>query len=512
MTAVTKMELIHIADAVAREKGIDREEVIIAMELAIQKAGRTKYGYEHDIRAEIDRSSGEIHLARYREVVEIVEDELTQMTLNDAQKIKSNVKIGEFIIDPLPPIDFGRVAAQTARQVIMQKVREAERVKQYNEYKDRVGEIINGVVKRVEFGNAFVDLGRAEALLRREETIPREIIKVGDRIRCYISEVKPETHGAQIFVSRTHPQFMAELFKQEVPEIYDGIIQVKGVARDPGSRAKIAVYTSDPSIDPVGACVGMRGSRVQAVVGELHGEKVDIVPWSGNIATFVVNALAPAEVARVVVDEEENRLAIIVPDDQLSLAIGRRGQNVRLAAILTGWELDIKSESEDSQARSNQMDSLVALFTKSLDVDEVIARLLATEGFTSLEEIAYVESDEISSIEGFDEDVANELQTRAKDFLEEEEKINTEKYQQLGVSEELANLVGLTPKMLVMLGENGIKTLDDFADLATDEVIELLPGCGITEEEANELVMESRAHWFEDDHKEITDEVATIDE
>lgn len=512
MTAVNKMELLHIADTVAREKGIEREEVLTAMELAIQKAGRTKYGYEHDIRAHIDRSTGDIKLARYREVVENVENEMTQITSGDARRIDPKVEIGEFLIDSLPPIDFGRVAAQTARQVIIQKVREAERERQHKEFKGRIGEMINGLVKRAEFGNVFVDLGRAEALLKREETIPREIIKVGDRIRSYIMDVRPEQHGAQIFLSRTHPQFMAELFKQEVPEIYDGVIQIKAVARDPGSRAKIAVYSSDSSLDPVGACVGMRGSRVQAVVGELHGEKVDIILWSSDVATFVVNALAPAEVSRVVVEEDENRIQVIVPDEQLSLAIGRRGQNVRLAAQLTGWEIDIRTESADSQQRTAEMESLIILFTQALDVDEVIARLLATEGFSSIEEIAYVEAEELTTIEGFDEDVAAELQNRAKDYLEEQEKIYTEKYQQLGVSEELAALEALTPKMLTILGENEIKTIDDFADLASDEVLDLLAECNMTEDEANDLIMEARAHWFEDDHKEITDEVAPIEE
>jgi N utilization substance protein A len=512
MMTVNSTELLHIAETVAREKGIEREEVIAAMEMAIQKAGRTKYGYEHDIRARIDRSSGEIDLSRYRAVVDAVEDEVTQLTLAEAKKIKANAQVGEFIVDSLPPIDFGRVAAQTARQVIIQKVREAERERQFKEYASRQGEIINGLVKRVEFGNVFVDMGRAEGLLRREETIPRETIKVGDRIRCYIMDVRNEPHGSQIFLSRTHPMFMAELFKQEVPEIYDGVIEIKAVARDPGSRAKIAVYTHDSSLDPVGACVGMRGSRVQAVVGEMHGEKIDIVPWSSDIATFMVNALAPAEVSRVVVEEDENRIHVIVPDDQQSLAIGRRGQNVRLASQLTGWEIDIRTDTTDSERRTSEMESLVALFTKVLDVDEVIARLLATEGFTSTEEIAYVEIEELSSIEGFDESVASELQKRARDYLDEEEKVDTEHYKELGVSEELANLEGLTPKMLMVLGGKGIKTLDDFADLAGDEVVEILEGTEITLEEANDMIMLARAHWFEDDHKPITDEVAEIEE
>lgn len=509
---VNTTELLHIADTVAREKGIEREEVIAAMEMAIQKAGRTKYGYEHDIRAHIDRSSGDIALSRYRAVVENVEDEITQLSLENARKIKKDAAVGEFIVDSLPPIDFGRVAAQTARQVIIQKVREAERERQFKEYISRQGEIINGLVKRVEFGNVFVDLGKAEGLLRREETIPRETIKVGERIRALIMEVRNEPHGSQIFLSRTHPQFMVELFKQEVPEIYDGVIEIKAAARDPGSRAKIAVYTHDSSLDPVGACVGMRGSRVQAVVGEMHGEKIDIVPWSNDIATFMVNALAPAEVARVVVEEDENKIHVIVPDDQQSLAIGRRGQNVRLAAQLTGWEIDIRTETTDSERRTMEMESLVALFTKALDVDEVIARLLATEGFTSLEEIAYVETEELTSIEGFDEEVATELQKRARDYLEEQEKVDTEHYKELGVSEELAELSGLTPKMLTILGDNNIKTLDDFADLAGDEVLEILVGCELTLDEANAMIMDARSHWFEDDHKEITDEVAEIEE
>lgn len=509
---VNSNELLHIADTVAREKGIDREEVIAAMEMAIQKAGRTKYGYEHDIRAHIDRSSGEIQLSRHRAIVETVEDEVTQLTVAAAKKIRSNAQVGEYIVDSLPPIDFGRVAAQTARQVIIQKVREAERERQFKEYKNREGEVINGLIKRVEFGNAFIDLGRAEGLLRRDETIPRETIKVGDRVRCLIMEVRNEPHGSQIFLSRTHPKFMAELFRQEVPEIYDGVIEIKAVARDPGSRAKIAVYSHDSSLDPVGACVGMRGSRVQAVVGEVHGEKVDIVPWSSDIATFMVNALAPAEVSRVVVEEDEGRIQVIVPDDQQSLAIGRRGQNVRLASMLTGWEIDIRTESSDSERRTTEMDTLVALFTRVLDVDEVIARLLATEGFMSTEEIAYVELEELSAIEGFDEDVANELQKRARDYLEEQEKTDTEHYKELGVSEELAVLSGLTPKMLTILGENKIKTLDDFADLAGDEVVEMLVGCELTLDEANDLIMEARAHWFEDDHKAVSNEVATIDE
>ena len=499
-----RIEILQVADMVAREKGIEKEQVIEAMELAIQKAGRAKYGQEHDIRAHVDRSSGDILLRRYRLVVKELDPEeepATQILLEDAKKIQKDVKVGEHIIDDLPPIDFGRVAAQTARQVIVERVREAERSRQYEEFKDRVGEVINGLVKRIEFGNVFLDLGRSEGLLKREEIIPREHLKVGDRVRAYIAEVRSEPHGAQVFLSRTHPQFMAQLFEQEVPEIYDGVIEIKSVARDPGSRAKIAVYAADASIDPVGACVGMRGARVQAVISELQGEKIDIILWSSDIATFIVNALAPAEVSKVIVEEEQNKIIVVVPDDQLSLGIGRRGQNVRLAAQLTGWEIDLCTESTESQRRLQEIETQSKLFMEALDVDEVLARLIATEGFGTIEEIAYVEIEELMGIEGFNEELAQELQNRAADYLENQEKNLTESYKELGVSDDLANLNGLTPAMLVLLGESQIKTLDDFANLATDEVTDIFDGkCAITEEEAGDLILAARAHWFEDDH------------
>ena len=411
-------ELLQVADTVARDKGIDRDEVLEAMEQAIQKAGRSKYGQEYDIRAEIDRRNGEIRLLRFREVAEPVENEATQIPLDAAQRLNPEAEIGDFITDPLPPIDFGRIAAQTAKQVIVQKVRDAERQRQFNEFKDRVGEIVNGLVKRVEFGNVVVDLGRAEAMLRRDELLPRESFRQGERVRAYIYDVRQEPRGPQIFLSRTHPQFMAKLFAQEVPEIYDGIIEIKAVARDPGSRAKIAVISRDSGIDPVGACVGMRGSRVQAVVGELQGEKIDIMPWSSDPATFVVNALAPAEVSKVVMDEEQRRIEVVVPDDQLSLAIGRRGQNVRLASQLTGWDIDILTEAEESERRTEEFRSRSKMFIDALDIDEVIAHLLVTEGFTSLEEVAYVATEDLADIEGFDADIAAELQARARNALE----------------------------------------------------------------------------------------------
>ncbi len=507
-TMYTHPELLLVADTVAREKGIDREEVLDAMEQAIQKAGRSKYGQEHDIRAQIDRKSGEIKLARYVEVVDEIENETTQVTVDAAKRRKDDAEVGEFLVDPLPPIDFGRIAAQTAKQVIVQKVREAERKRQFAEFKDRVGEIVNGMVKRVEFGNIIVDLGgRAEGIVRRDESIPREHFSNGDRVRSYIYDVREELRGPQIFLSRNHPQFMVKLFAQEVPEIYDGIIEIKSVARDPGSRAKIAVISSDSSIDPVGACVGMRGSRVQAVVAELQGEKIDIISWSQDPATFIVNALAPAEVTKVVLDEEANRIEVVVPDDQLSLAIGRRGQNVRLASQLTGWDIDILTEAEESERRTQEFAVRLQLFLDALDVDEVIAQLLVTEGFSTIEEVAFVPIEELATIEGFDDEVAEELRLRARAYLEEREAEMTERRKAAGVTDELAAVEGLTPEMLVVLGEAGVKTLDDLADLAADELVGIegdeeqgiLEDFGVTMAWANEVIMAARAHWFDDD-------------
>lgn len=500
--ALPRPELLQVADAVARDKGIEKDEVLTAMEFAIQKAGRSKYGQEHDIRATIDRKTGEIRLARYVEVVEgpeNVENEAAQIILADAVKKDPSLKVGDFIIDPLPPIDFGRIAAQTAKQVIVQKVRDAERLRQYNEYKDRVGEICNGIVKRVEGGNVIVDMGRAEALLRRDELIPREIFHNGDRIRAYIMDVRQEPRGPQIFLSRTHPQFMAKLFAQEVPEIYDGVIEVKAVARDPGSRAKMAVTATDSSIDPVGACVGMRGVRVQAVVTELQGEKVDIIQWSPDAATFIVNALAPAEVVKVVLDEEAHRIEVVVPDDQLSLAIGRRGQNVRLASQLTGWYIDILTEAEESERRQSEAKVRTRMFMDALDVDDMIAHLLVAEGFTSVEEVAFVPTEDISSIEGFDEDLAAELQNRAKAFVEKQNAEFAVKSKELGVDESLINFEGLTQAMIVKLAEKGIKTLDDFADLANDELLDILGENTMTAHDADALIMKAREHWFDED-------------
>ncbi len=498
-TAIARPELLLVADAVAREKSIDREEVLEAMEQAIQKAGRAKYGHEKDIRATIDRKTGDVRLSRWTEAVETVENEETQIPVHIARKFQPEIKLGEHLIDPLPPIDFGRIAAQTAKQVIVQRVREYERKRQYDEYKDRVGEIINGVVKRTEYGNLMVELGRAEALLRRDELIPRESFRNGDRVRAYIYDVREEPRGPQIFLSRTHPGFLAKLFAQEVPEIYDGIIEIKAVARDPGSRAKMAVISRDSSIDPVGACVGMRGSRVQAVVQELQGEKIDIIPWSPQAATFVVNALAPAEVTKVVMDEEAGRVEVVVPEEQLSLAIGRRGQNVRLASQLTRWDIDILTEAEESERRQEEFRRRSSLFVEALDVDDVIAGLLVTEDFSTVEELAFTPEEELADIEGFDENIAAELIRRAEAFITRRDTELSEKRVELGVSDDIAAIEVLTPAMLVALGEKGVKTLDDLADLASDELIEIVGAGNMDEATANDVIMAARAHWFADE-------------
>lgn len=499
-------ELLQVADAVAREKNIDREIVIEAMELAIQKAGRSKYGHERDIRAKIDRKTGEIRLDRYRHVVENVEDSAIEITLEDAKVQNPEIELDGYIIDPLPPIDFGRIAAQTAKQVIVQRVREAEREKQYEEYKDRIGDVINGVVKRLDFGNVVVDLGRTEAILSRNELIPRETFQNGDRIRAYIFDVRREQRGPQIFLSRTRPEFMAKLFAQEVPEIYDGLIEIKSVARDPGSRAKIAVYTKEHSLDPVGACVGMRGSRVQSVVSELQGEKIDIVLWSEDIVSFVVNALSPAEISKVVMNEETNHLEVVVPDKDLSTAIGRRGQNIKLCSMLTGCNIDILTEEEESEKRQEEFKTRSKVFMEELDVDDVIAHLLITEGFSSIEEVAFVDKSDLENIEGFDPDIAQELQSRATVALEKKQAELNEKLEKLGLEEDLVNAENLTLEMAIKLGEKGIKKLDELADLSADELGEILEDLKLSNDELNEIIMSARAHWFTDDETEQTND------
>ncbi|MFN3859041.1 MAG: transcription termination factor NusA [Caulobacter sp.] len=472
--AANRLELLQIADAVAREKGIDKEIVIASIEEAIQKAARTRYGADHDIRVSIDPKTGETTIRRYMTVVaddaEIEEGELGKVRMSEARRIWRDAAPGNTYEEDLPPFEFGRVQTQMARQVVFGKVREAERERQYEEYKDRVGEIVNGSVKRVEYGNVIVDLGRGEGVMRRDQSIPRENFNVGDRIRCYIYDVRSETKGPQIMLSRAHGGFMAKLFAQEVPEVYDGVIEIRAVARDPGSRAKMAVVSNDGSIDPVGACVGMRGSRVQAVVAELQGEKIDIIQWSPDEPTFIVNALAPAEVSKVVMDEEDGRVEVVVPDEQLSLAIGRRGQNVRLASQLTGWQIDILTESQESERRQKQFAETTQLFQDALDVDEVIAQLLATEGFATVEEVAYVEPHEVSAIEGFDEDTAEELQARAREYLEKEAAEQDAKRRELGVEDSLLEVEGVTLPMAVALGEGDVKSVEDLAGLIPDDL------------------------------------------
>jgi transcription termination/antitermination protein NusA len=504
--SANRLELLQIADAVAREKAIDRGIVIAAMEDAIAKAARSRYGSETDVHADINAKTGELRLSRHLLVVESVENPASQMSLEEARRHNPAAQIGDTIADALPPLEYGRIAAQSAKQVIVQKVREAERDRQYQEYKDRIGDIVNGIVKRVEYGNVVVDLGRGEAIVRRDELLPREVFRNGDRVRAYIYDVRREARGPQIFLSRTHPQFMAKLFAQEVPEIYDGIVEVKAVARDPGSRAKIAVISRDSSVDPVGACVGMRGSRVQAVVNELQGEKIDIIPWSADIPTFVVNALAPAEVAKVVLDEDRERIEVVVPDQQLSLAIGRRGQNVRLASQLTGWDIDILTEQEESERRQAEFENRTRMFMDALNVDEVVGQLLASEGFTSVEELAVVDEKEIASIEGFDAETAQELQMRARDYLARIEATYDAKRRELGVEDALKDVPGVTARMLVAFGENHIKTLEDLAGCATDELAGfterkdgenvkhpgILEGFDLSQEEAEAIIMHAR--------------------
>src|ERR1700756_1714264 len=469
--SANRLELLQIADAVARDKSIDKGVVLGAMEEAMQRAAKARYGSENEIKVEIDPKTGETHVSRYLHVVEQIENDKTEIAVDDARARNPAAQVGDIIAETLPPVDFSRIAAQAAKQVIVQKVRDAERERQYDEFKDRIGEIVHGIVKRSEFGSVVVDLGRAEGVVRRDEMIPRENFRTGDRIRAYIYDVRRETRGPQIFLSRSHPQFMVRLFAQEVPEIYDGIIEIRAVARDPGSRAKIAVISKDSSIDPVGACVGMRGVRVQAVVQELQGERIDIIPWNADPATFIVNALAPAEVSKVVLDEETRRVEVVVPDDQLSLAIGRRGQNVRLASQLTGWQIDIFTEQEESERRQKEFAERTQLFMESLDVDETIAQLLASEGFGTVEDVAYVPLNELAAVEGFDEDTAQELQTRPLEFIEAKNKEMEDKRKSLGVEDEVLEVEGVTPAMAVALGEGGIKTLEDLAGCATDDLL-----------------------------------------
>ncbi len=512
--AANRTELLQIADAVARDKSIDKQVVLGAMEEAMQRAAKARYGGENEIKVEIDPKTGETHVSRYLHVVELVENDKTEISLDDARARNPAAQVGDIIAETLPPVEFTRIAAQAAKQVIVQNVREAERARQYEEYKDRIGEIIHGIVKRSEFGSVVVDLGRAEGVVRRDEMIPRENFRTGDRIRAYIYDVRKESRGPQIFLSRSHPQFMVRLFAQEVPEIYDGIIEIRAVARDPGSRAKIAVISKDSSIDPVGACVGMRGVRVQAVVQELQGERIDIIPWNAEPATFIVNALAPAEVSKVVLDEDAHRVEVVVPDEQLSLAIGRRGQNVRLASQLTGWQIDILTEAEESERRQKEFTERTKLFMESLDVDETVAQLLASEGFAEIEDVAYVDLHELASVEGFDDETAQELQQRALEFLEARNKEMDDRRRELGVEDEVLEVDGVTSAIAVALGEHEVKNLEDLAGCATDDLIGYyetgkdkervrvpgaLEGFNLTAADANAIIMKARvkAGWIE---------------
>ncbi|PCD76401.1 transcription termination factor NusA [Pseudothioclava arenosa] len=528
ITSANQLELLQTAEAVAREKMIDPDLVIQAMEESLARAAKSRYGAEMDIRVSIDRKTGRASFTRVRTVVEdeALENYQAELTVAQAKQYLDNPQVGDTIVDEVPPVDLGRIAAQSAKQVILQKVREAERDRQFEEFKDRKGTIINGVVKREEYGNIIVDIGRGEAILRRNEKIGRESYRPNDRIRAYVKDVRRETRGPQIFLSRTAPEFMAELFKMEVPEIYDGIIEIKAVARDPGSRAKIAVISNDNSIDPVGACVGMRGSRVQAVVGELQGEKIDIIPWNEDQATFLVNALQPAEVAKVVIDEEAGKIEVVVPDEQLSLAIGRRGQNVRLASQLTGLDIDILTEAEESQRRQAEFAERTKLFVEALDLDEFFAQLLVAEGFTNLEEVAYVDIDELLSIEGVDEGTAEELQARARDVIEEQNRKAIAAAKEMGVEQSLFDFEGLTPQMIEALAKDDVKTLEDFATCADWELAGgwttvdgarvkddgILEPYGISLEEAQDLIMTARIQLGWVDPSELEAEEAEGEE
>lgn len=487
-------ELLQVADAVAREKGLEKDKILEAMEGAIQKAARSRYGSENDIRVRVDRKTGAVSINKYITVVDSVEDSSTQIGLKEAKKVDPAAEIGFEFVTELPPVNFGRVAAQVGRQIILQKIRDAERDKQFDEFKGRIGEIVSGIVKRSEFGGITVDIGRTEAIIRKDQMIPKENFRIGDRVRAYIEDVRREPRGPQIFLSRTHPQFLAQLFKLEVPEIYDGVIEIKSVARDPGSRAKVAVYTGDQSIDPIGACVGVRGSRVQAIIQELQGEKIDIVLWSDDPATFAVNALSPAEVSKVVIDEDGHKFEVLAPDNQLSLAIGRRGQNVRLASALTGWSISVVSETKALEKSNQEYHARSKIFMDVLDCDEVIAHLLVTEGFSQIEELAQISKEDLASIDGFDEALSEELISRAKSYLERQEKEAKEEIQKMKIDKKLICLGVFSNATLLKLAENNIVKLDDLADLAGDELMEILPE--LDEDTANSIIMKAREHWF----------------
>lgn len=495
-------ELLQVAEAVAREKDISQEEALAAMEGAIQRAAKAKYGLGQDIRARVDRTTGEITLTRVLTVVEAVEDPLTQIALEEARVRQADIEQGAELTDPLPPLDFGRSAAQGARQIIIQKVREAERERQYAEFIGRKGEIVSGIVKHVSYGQTIVDIGRTEGVLRSEDSIPRQAFHPGDRIRALLVDIRPESHGPMLILSRTHNDFITKLFEQEVTEVYDGLIKIMAVARDPGSRAKMAVYSADGRIDPVGTCVGVRGSRVQAVSAELQDERIDIVPWSSDPATYAMNALSLPEVRRVVIDEEEDKIDVVIADEFLSQAIGRRGQNIRLASLLTGWKLSVTSETDDTTRRAEENAARVKAFVENLAIDEMMAQLLISEGFLSVEDIAESEIDDFVAIEGLNEGLAKDLHQRAVDFAEEQEQRFFQKCEELGIQDDLLTLPHLDVAMFDKLIEAGIRTRDDVADLATDELLEILSDGALTQEKAEAVIMEARAGWFREESEE----------
>lgn len=494
MINVGNTEILQIVEAVAREKGIPRDNLILAMEQAIQVAGRRKYGHEHNIKAEISRKTGEIKLVKVLEVVEVLENYFTQISLEDAKEKDADAKIGDEICDPLPPIDLGRVAAQTAKQVIVQRVHEAEREKQYQDFKDRVGEILNGTVKRVEFGNVIVDLGRTESIIKKDHLIKGENFKIHDRIKAYVQDVRLEPKGPQIFLSRTDDQMLAKLFELEVPEIYDNVIEIKAIARDPGSKAKVAVFASDSGTDPIGSCVGIRGNRVKAITNELNGEKIDVILWTKNIAQFVINAMTPAEISKIVIDEDKKRVEVVVPNEQLSIAIGRRGQNVRLASKLTGWNIDVMTEEQESKRRSDEFNSTTDLFMNTLDVEEVIAQLLTVESFTSVEQIAASDISALKAIEGFDEELATELKNRAVSCVNSKNEEIVEKLEQLGVEQELIDVLDLQPEYILKLAEYGVKTIEDLGEMSVTEFTDLVPSSNLTNEDIELLIKTARGY------------------
>lgn len=492
MVNIGNIEILQITEAVAREKGLSKDQLLAAMEQAIQAAGRKKYGYDHNIKAEINRKTGEIKLLRVLEVVEKVDNDFTQISLKDAKEKQADIKIGDEIHEPLPPIDLGRVPAQTVKQVITKRINEAEREKEYHDFKDKVGEILNGLVKRIDFGNVIVEIGRAEAILKKDQSIKTEHYKINDRVKAYVQDVRIEPKGAQIFLSRTDNQMLAKLFQLEVPEIYEGVIQIKAIARDPGSKAKIAVYAADSSVDAVGSCVGIRGNRVKAITNELNGEKIDIVLWSPDTAQFVINAMSPIEISKIVINEDHKRVDAIVPTESLSLAIGRRGQNVRLASKLTGWNIDVMTEEQESKRRNEEFKLITELFMQTLDIEEVMAQLLAVEGFTSIEQIANTEIDALNNIEGFDNDLSTEIKNRATEYVNSRNEKIVEELEKLGVEQELLDILFLSPEYILKLAEYGVKTIEDLGELKVGEFKRLVPNSGLSDQEIKTLIYNAR--------------------